>query len=198
MPFKETQTLPTCPAARIFFHGLLFFGLDEGDGKSCRIGIHRSSPDHELSIEVRIKKPHTPDFVIMRHLGPLNFLGLESGNAGDRSQPGLRIRVNPPNDEADAGVSKFVAAARFNRAPKSASDAQDSRWGRDLSAIHNTQITFDTFDENCINPGILVTDGVLYTALKSVDSLIIEKVSLKTGARENFFPVAALMGINIY
>src|SRR5205085_3481307 len=190
MPFKETQTLPPYPAAKVLFHGLLFFGLDDDDGKSCRIGVHRSSPNHELSIEVRIKYPDDrPDFVVMRHLGPLNFLGPDIEEAGDKSQPGLRIRVNPPNDAADAGVSKYIPATPFNRTPNSASDPQDCRWALDLSAIHNTQITFATFDENCIKPGILITDGILHTALKSLDELVIQKHNLTTDVKEDFFPV---------
>lgn len=191
MPFTETSTLPDLPDVRILFHGLLLWGPD-ADRKSCRLGVHRSAADHYLSVEVRRKQKDAqgrdlPDFILMRHLGPLSFID------GQVSNPGLLMKVNPPTG---AGVSKFIPrGGTFERKPGSTSHPQDYRWRVDLDEIHGTIITRD---HNSTDPDIKITEGTLYTAIKTKEDTIAQKLNKQTAATEDFYPIAAVMGINIY
>jgi hypothetical protein len=201
MPLQEIQTMPTeSPSATILFHGLLLWYPDE-DGTSCRIGVLRSAPGHHLSIEVRIKKQGEPDFTIMRYQGPMRFL---TSDDNTKTNPGLLITVSDPSD--DARVSAFAPEEDFERSPNSHSDPRDYRWGVDLDNVHKDEIDHTqnsdellVRDDNCTEPSIKITQGILYTASRSHPDVKIEKVVLKdTSQREDFYPIAALMGINIY
>src|SRR2546423_909368 len=194
MPFGIAQSLPKWPSVRILFHGLLLWYPDK-DGTSCRIGVLRGAPDHYLSIEVRIKKQGDPDFPIMRHFAPMRF----SHNDDDTS-PGLLITVDTPSK--DPHVEVFIPDPDFERSPTSTSDPQDYRWGVDLDDIHKVELQQNPKlllrDSNSTEPSIQITEGILHTALKSHDDIEIKKVSLKTGKEVDFFPIAAIMGINMY
>jgi hypothetical protein len=191
MPFTETSTLPDLPDVRILFNGLLLWGPDSTDVKTCRIGVHRSAADHYLSIEVRIKKKDAqgrdlPDVILMRHLGPLSFID------GQQSNPGLLLKVNPPTG---AGVTKFIPRwGTFERRPGSTSHPQDYRWRVDLDEIHGVTVSRD---RNSTNPDIKITEGTLYTAMKSKEDTRIQKLNIQNATTQDFYPIAALMGINI-
>jgi len=199
MAFPGIQTMPTAfPSARILFHGLLLWYPDD-DGKSCRIGVLRYTTDHHLSIEVRIKKKGEPDFTVMRYQGPMRFLERDDNT---RADPGLVITVDNPSD--DARVRVFAPTQGFERSPTSNSHPQDYRWGLDLDDAHKDEMLQSSEkllvrDDNCTEPSIKITEGILYTASRSHPSVKIEKVVLKNPSqKEDFYPLAALMGINIY
>ena len=186
MSFEITSELPPTPAVRIFFHGLLIWTPDRANNKHCYIGVHRGATDHYLTFEVRIKRLGEPDYIIMRHAGPLNFL------ENDSEGPGIQLKVFPETGE---GVRKFINSARpFDRKAGSTSDPNDYLWAIDLEKMHDGMVKIDS---HVIKPGVLVTDGIIHTALKTPDDVQITKV--KDGSPpEDFYPIAAIAGINIY
>jgi hypothetical protein len=201
MPLQIAQSIPLePPAAKIFFHGQLLWYPDtdpNNGGKSLRIGVLRCAANHYLTIELRIKKAGQPDLTIMRYLGPMRF------RLPNVNEPGLLIDVVDLAGQTipDNHVSKYIPDPDFVRLPDSPSDPQDYRWGVDLDDIHKVeeqQHEILKLDPHCTDPSIKVTSGILYTALKSDDDVVITKVSLKTKKEVDFYPIAAVMGINIY
>jgi hypothetical protein len=190
MAFNITAELPPLPAVRILFHGLLIWAPDPLNNKHCHIGVHRGATDHYLTVEVRIKKPPAPDFIIMRHAGPLGFL-----SNTDKSFPGMLMQVTDEDENViETEVKKFIAPLRFERKAASNSHPNDYRWAVDLGNIHTNPVMTDS---NVITPGITVAAGIIHTALKTPDDVIIKKV--KNGfPQDDFFPIAAIAGINVY
>lgn len=186
MAFSIASELRETPAVRILFHGLLIWTPDSANDKHCHIGVHRGATDHYLTVEVRIKRPNAPDFIIMRHAGPLSFL-----DGDDKFGPGMRMGVEP---ETNDGVQKFIAPAAFERKCGSMSHANDYRWAVNLENFHDAPVKLD---DHVMRPGIVVTDGILHTAMKTHDDVKIEK--FKNGRYvQDFFPIAAIAGINVY
>jgi hypothetical protein len=182
------------PTVKIFFSGLLLLEPDEA-GSVCDVGVHRSSPAHTFSIEVREKHQDTniPDIVKMRHVGPVEFGSVTSPTTGEPI--GILIDVA---SETSAGVRKFCPTDVFNRTGQD-TDPRDLRWAIDFASdeFHGHRLDTDAFG---LKPGIQITDAVFYTALRTDEAKTsvtrIGGVSLPDPA--DFHRIAAIIGANIY
>jgi len=185
MTFRDSVVLPDNPFATVLFSGLLFLRADD-HGDFCDVGVHRSSPDHYLSFEVRKKNTdrNIPDVVIMRHLGPVEF-----------------ERISIATDGSTHGVFRYNPPGTFNRAVDG--DARDLRWALDLESheFHDqlpagtTRLKLDKF---ATAPDIRVLDGIFFAALKTDKTKL--KVERQYGNKpnQNLYSIAALIGCNIY
>src|SRR5258707_2433528 len=72
MPFTPANDLPANPDVRIFFSGLMLIKPD-GSASSCEVFVNGRARFHELTIEVREKRPGRPDLIRMRHVGTLPY-----------------------------------------------------------------------------------------------------------------------------
>jgi hypothetical protein len=72
MPFTTTTALPANPDVRIFFSGLMLIKPD-GNAGACEVFVNGRARFHELTIEVREKRPGRPDLIKMRHVGTLPY-----------------------------------------------------------------------------------------------------------------------------
>src|SRR5215207_6950440 len=98
MPFTSVTKLPGYPDVRIFFTGLLVIDPNPKEEAEpnpfedmCEVFVHRSAPDHRLSIEVRRKRAGRPDVILMRHIGQLDFIRPPDG---ETARYGMLIEVN--------------------------------------------------------------------------------------------------------
>jgi hypothetical protein len=197
MPFRVKETLPPSPTVQIFFSGLILL-LPDSTGSACDVAIHRRSPEHHLTIEVREKMRGavgtTTDRIIMRHVGPLEFDAL----------------INVPS--AIEGVRKYIPTESFDRAATGPEPhPNDFRWIIDLASdteFHGPTLNRDRIDNAGVNPHIRITDGVFYTARKTDPTEV--KITRKKGRKldnETQGPIlpdlplrsiAAIIGANIY
>src|SRR5215216_1909422 len=94
MDILSTPDLAANADLRIFFSGLMVLEPTK-DGKTCEVFVHRSAPNHQLTIEVRQKQAGKPDLIKMRHVGPLPYALPTLGAApGDPPIHGMTITVN--------------------------------------------------------------------------------------------------------
>ncbi len=105
MAIQPTPKLETNPDVRIFFSGLMILQPSQ-DSKTCEVFVHRSAPNHQLTIEVREKQKNGPDLIKMRHVGPLPF-AVQPFNAPAGQLPihGMSIRVAT----APKGIRAYTA-----------------------------------------------------------------------------------------
>lgn len=194
MPFTSVTKLPDYPDVRIFFTGLLVIDANpEAEAEPnpsenlCEVFVHRSAPDHRLTIEVRRKQAGRPDIIMMRHLGQLDFL---PPRGTDMPRLGMRIEVirNPK------GVSRYDPAG-----PEDASsEGEGLGLAIDLDRLPSQQKSVGEINPQGARPSILFNDGVFYTAAKSREDL---KVGLeKDGVLvvPELPPFASVIGANIY
>lgn len=191
MPFNPTPDLPRNPAVRIFFSGLLILE-PSADSQSCEVFVHRSAPNHHLTIEVRRKEKGRPDQIMMRHVGPLS---LAPSRDGGPLRHGMFIQVAA----GAAGVRRYDGPATaegesFDLAIDLADAKLHGPSGGPSSGPGNDPLAVDPLGGL---PSIFINDGVFYAAAKTRPDL---KTKLKKGGRviEELPPFASLIGTNIY
>jgi hypothetical protein len=181
MPFKPMTAFPSgAPDVQLFFHGLLLLCPDP-TGSQCRIGVHRLSVEHRLSVDVRAKGTQLPDPPLLRLSGTLDSMG-------------LTIAVAP---ETNSGVSMFVPTADPFVRSDPANDLQDFRWAIDLEQLDPAQPPM-ILKQSGISPGIVVKDGIFYTA-RITDPAKVETKLVGSGPNPiDLIRVARIIGANIY
>jgi hypothetical protein len=178
MSFAKTSELPTNPAVRIFFSGLLILE-PEKDGKSCEVFVHNNSLDHNLSIEVRRKDTGHPDVIMMRLFGPL--LPTLGGTPG---RTGFSIRKTP----GPKGIKGYDAS-------------RPSDEGASLGKAFNMQTLHDVpvgrVDLVGGLPSIFIDEGTFYAAnLMPVTAQLQKKTP---GSKpKDLAEIASILGANIY
>jgi hypothetical protein len=159
MPFANYPN-PTLPAhiVEVLFKGLII--LNPNDDGTCTVGMHRTSDDHFLIIEIRAKRPGGGDVLVARRAGLLqNMLTIRASNPG----PGPRVSAFRPG--ASAGVS-------LNR--QTSSDTRDLRFAIDL--LHPIEFYGPNsilMDLQKATPGIQIFDGI-FVAIDVTDDNEIE------------------------
>lgn len=180
MPFRPVSEFPRDPQplVRVFFTGQMIV-KPTPSGDKCEVFIHRNALDHELSIEVRLKRPGKPDSVMMRHMGPLEF-----------------ARPEPPNPVAEHGLFIIAAAPAGIRRYNGVDTTEGKRLGLalDLKNFHpgKTKVS-----KAAGQPSILMNDAIFYSAEETHPELIVELqkngVTIKT-----LTPFTTVIGANIY
>jgi hypothetical protein len=181
-----TPDLRPDPDVRIFFSGLMVL-QPAPNGQSCEVFVHRSAPNHQLTIEVRQKQAGKPDLIKMRHVGPLPYVLQTLGAAeGDPPIHGMSIAVetNP----------KGIMAFKSDQ-PSAEGEGLDQAINIQGGEFHGGNV--GEVDMLGGRPSILLNDAVLYTADKTRPELTI---NLKKNARQvrKLEPFASLIGGNIY
>lgn len=175
MPFTPSKTLDPNASVRIFFIGLNILAATE-DNK-CQVYVHKTSPPHTLSIEVRRKRKGKPDVLMMRHLGKLNSVGLDPKN-------GLLIHTN-----LGEGVETGVQAYNGD---------EESPEGFRLSDAFSLKkllgVTPDIDPKGAL-PGISINHGTFYTADKFTGRA---KINKNDGTVTELTEVPTILGANIY
>jgi hypothetical protein len=178
MPFTQVQSMPSQPpTVRIFLTGQLMVQPNAGSD-SCEVFVNRSAPNHQLTIEVREKRPNKPDSILMRHHGPLEF------RSSDEPVEGVLIRRQP-----EGNVSMYTG--RSTEFGDSLNYAIDLR----SEGFHPTNEMAVDFES--ARPSIVIQDGIFNTAMKTSPKL---KIKLKRGEKaiRDMAPFASLIGANIY
>lgn len=180
MPFKVETTFPDRrPDVQIFFHGLLMLCPDDSGGQ-CRVGVHRLSVDHKLSVEVRVKGNEPPDPPLLR-----------LGEILDRE--GLSITI----PDSTRGVRKFVTTTgELNRLDET-NDEKDFRWSLDLQKLDSAQPKIE-LKESGISPSIVINDGLFYTARRTDPAKINVRLLDPPNPAKPLNRVARIIGANIY
>lgn len=194
MPFTSVTELPDNPTVRIFFTGLMIIAPDE-EKPTCEVFVNRSAPDHHLTIEVRRKTPGKPDEIMMRHVGPLSFIG-----DGDPIH-GLVIRKVAPGE-------KFVKVYEPGT-PSTEGEGLSFAINLQGPEFHNgnpdvgqdpvTELPRKLLDVDPLGgrPSLFLDDGVFYTAAKTRPEF---EITLKKEgiADKPLPPIASLIGANMY
>ncbi|HUQ31195.1 MAG TPA: hypothetical protein VM095_03700 [Pyrinomonadaceae bacterium] len=181
MPFTPTADLPPNPSVRIFFIGQLILEPSR-DKKTCEVFINRSAPDHHLSIEVRRKRPKLPDVIVMRHLGPLSFIG----TSDVAPKHGMFITVSNSAEDVK----------RYNGG-NSSPEGKKLDHALNLKEIHD--VPTGKVDPSGGRPSILLDNAVFYTADMTPDDLTITlQKKTANSTPEEIQPIASIIGANIY
>jgi len=196
MPFTSVTELPDYPDVRIFFTGLLVIDANPNTEPEsepnpfenmCEVFVHRSAPDHRLTIEVRRKQTGQPDIIMMRHIGQLDFIRPPDG---ETARFGMLIEVN----KNPRGIVRYDPAG-----PDDASaEGEGLGLAIDLDRLPSQQKSIGEINPQGARPSILFNDGVFYTAAKTRENL---KVGLKKDdvlVVEELPPFASVIGANIY
>lgn len=182
MPFTPTSDLPPDPTVRVFFNGLMIM-KPSADNRRCEVYIHRSAPNHHLSIEIRQKRPQKPDVILMRHLGPLAFaLPTPGSPSGSPPIHGFLVFGETPQ-----GVKRYLGVPG-PMGERSLLDAFN------FNQFHAGKTDIDPLGAR---PSLYFDDGTFYSAeITSPDV----KVRLKKGDTvvHEFPQLAALIGANLY
>ena len=181
MPFKPSLTFPAqAPDVQIFFHGLLMLCPDAG-GTLCKVGVHRLSIEHKLSVSVRERNAEPPDPPLLRLSGPLDSTGLS-------------IAIEPASGK---GVSQFVPTPEpFDRTAQG-NDEKDFRWSVDLEKLDPAQPPI-ILEQSGISPEIIIKDGIFFTA-QLTDPAKLQVLLTSAGSADiDLHRVARLLGANIY
>lgn len=179
MPFKVETTFPERPDVQIFFHGLLMLCPDES-GSQCRVGVHRLSVEHKLSVEVRVKGNEPPDPPLLR-----------LGEILDRK--GLSITI----PDSTKGVRKFVTTEGEIDRLDETNDKRDFRWSVDLQKLDPAQPKIE-LKESGISPSIVINDGLFYTARRTDPAQINVRLIDPPNPATQLNRVARIIGANIY
>ena len=181
MPFTPTADLPPNPSVRIFFSGLMILKPAQ-DARTCEAFINYSAAKHYLTIEVRRKQQGKPDFMMMRHVGKLNY----TTPTADEFKHGLFLEV----------MSGAQGVRRYNGG-NSSTEGEKLDLALDLEGpeFHNGSI--GDVDPLGGQPSILMNDGVFYTAALTHEDLIVLKQQ-GAGTFQQFRRFASLVGANIY
>jgi len=147
MPFTSVNDLPPNPDVRIFFVGQLI--LDPLLGSTgCEVFINRSAPHHQLSIEVRRKRPNRPDEIMMRQLDPLPFALPPQGG---QQRHGMFIRAVPN----PTGVTAYNGS-------NTSSEGEELNLALNMFRIHD--VPTGPVEPIGGRPSILVEQAIFYTA----------------------------------
>jgi hypothetical protein len=178
MPFKAAATLPPAPTVRIFFCGLLVV-KPTANGDACEVFIHRTALDHELSIEIRLKRSGLPDAVVMRQLGTLEFARPVPPNP--LAVHGLLITASVP-----AGVRRYDGVKT--------SEGDTLNLAIDLNKLHPGKTGVNEAEGQ---PSIFLNDALFYSADQTDSAL---QVDLQRGGAtvRPLTPFASIIGANIY
>ena len=180
------SSLDPCPDVRVFFSGLMILDPSD-DNQHCEVFVHRSAPNHQLTIEVREKQKQGPDLIKMRHVGPLPYALAPPDFEDDPPIHGMSILVNTN--------SKGIRAYRGK--PSEEGEALDLAINLDGEDFHNG--ASGKIDELNARPSILLNDAVLYTADKTSPDLSIDlKKHGQLEPVKALQPFASLIGGNIY
>lgn len=177
MPFTSVTQLPEGkPSVRIFLTGQLIL-QPNAESTACEVFVNRSAPNHHLTVEVREKFEGEPDYILMRHHGPLEFLHPEA------PMEGLEIR-------------------RLTNGNVSAYTGEPTAYGEAMSAIDLSNRDFHpnkelTIDFECARPSIMIRDGIFNTAAKTPTNLEF-KVKRGTKIAREIPSFASIVGANIY
>jgi hypothetical protein len=186
MPFAPFGELPADPTVRIFFSGLLIL-QPSPDMRICEVFVNRSAPDHQLTIEIRKKRPGKPDFIMMRHVGPLAF-ALPPPGAPPAALPihGFVIQVSP-----NSGSVKM-----YNPGSPS-TEGQGLDLAIDLQSPQFHDGNVGAVDPLGGQPSILLDDGIFYTADTTSPAVttVIKRGGNDVGTLNSF---ASLIGANLY
>lgn len=198
MPFTPVDTLPPNPDVRIFFSGLLI--LEPREDNTCEIFVHSSAPRHYFTIEVRRKQVGRPDELMMRHVGPLAFIGHDE----DPEPPIHGMQIIKVTNGAK-GIRSFVPAApQADGAPESLNLAIDFESagfhnGNPESGVDprtNQPIHLLDIDPLGGRPSILLDDGTFYTAAKTRPDIEI-RLQHPDGSERVLPPFASLIGADV-
>lgn len=188
MDMITTPDLGASPDVRIFFSGLMVI-QPKANGETCEVFVHRSAPTHILTIEVREKKAGKPDFIKMRHVGPLPYaLQTKGAVEGDPPIHGMTIRV--PN--SPKGIKAYIPEAGSESTEGLGLDRAINIQGGDFHGGNIGEV--DVLNGR---PSILLDSAILYTADTTRDDLTI-KVRKKNQDPKELAPFASLIGANIY
>jgi hypothetical protein len=198
MPFASVNDLPPNPDVRIFFTGLLILDQNPADDpqpgvNTCEVFVHRSAPDHRLTIEVRRKRVGKPDIIMMRHVGQLDFI--TPSEQGVPPRFGMDILVNNTRPDPDH-PSPPQGVRRYNPDDPENTSSEGAGFGLVIDLDNLTSI--GPVSEPGGRPSILINDAVFYTAAKNDPSLV---VSLKKNGQvvvPRLPPFASVIGANIY
>jgi len=186
MPFTPVAELLPDPSVRVFFSGLLILEPSQ-DGATCEVFVNRSAPNHQLTIELRRKRAGKPDFIMMRHIGPLAY-GLATPGAPPNAFPvhGVVIQAFP----TPRGVRKYEPGN-----PSTEGEGLSLAIDMEVAPFHNADI--GAVDQLGGRPSIFMDDGIFYTADKTPDTLT---TLLKKGGAviQELPPFANLIGANLY
>jgi len=151
MPFTSVTQLPEGkPSVRIFLTGQLLLQPNAA-GDACEVFVNRRASNHHLTIEVREKFEGEPDFILMRHQGPLEYRSVEN------PVEGLVIRR-----QANGKLSAYMG--------------EQTPFGEAMAAIDLSKRDFHpgkdlTIDFEGARPSIMITDGIFHTAAKTPANL---------------------------
>lgn len=186
MAITRSPNLDPQPDVRIFFSGLMILDPSD-DNESCEVFVHRSAPNHQLTIEVREKQKHGPDLIKMRHVGPLPYA------------------LTPPDFEADPPIHGMTILVETNPKGIRAYQGEPSCEGEALNLAIN--LDGEDFHNGATGeidmlsgrPSLLLNDAVLYTADKTSSDLSIDlKRHGHLDPVRSLAPFASLIGGNIY
>jgi hypothetical protein len=178
MPFTQVQEMPKqLPTVRIFLTGQLMI-QPTAESDSCEVFVNRSAPNHQLTVEIREKRPGKPDSILMRHHGPLEY------RSSDEPVEGVMIRRQP-----ESNVRMYTGKpTTYGESLKCAIDLRSEGF----HPANEMAIDFES-----ARPSIVIQDGIFHTAMKTSPKL---KIKLKKGenAIRDMAPFASLIGANIY
>src|SRR6185436_3793148 len=142
--------------------------------------VHRLSVEHKLSVEARVKGNEPPDPPLLR-----------LGEILDRK--GLSIMV----PDSTRGVRKFVTTAGELDRLDDTIDERDFRWCVDLQKLDPAQPKIE-LKESGISPGIVINDGLFYTARQTDPAKINVRLKDPPNPATPLNRVARIIGANIY
>lgn len=196
MPFAPIDMLPQeVPDVRIYFTGLMI--LEPADNDACQIFVNSSATRHFLTVEVRRKRNNRPDEILMRHIGPLAFVGSED--------PPLHGMLIEKNTDGAKGVQKYVGNATGPNGEESFDLAIDMEG----ATFHNGNppglpdlVTgrprnLLEVDNLVGRPSIMLNDGIFHTAAKT-SPLFTITLKHRTKPDRALDPFAKLVGANIH
>jgi hypothetical protein len=180
MPLTPRNDLPANPLVRIFFSGQLI--IEPASDGTCEVFVNQSATGHQLSIEIRMKRPGLPDVILMRQLGLLVFATPRPPS----SDPihGFLIQAASP-----AGVKGYNGTT-------ASTEGTGISTAIDLRNLHPTVGNVQV-DAPSGRPSIFLDDGVFYVAEQTPSNLTI---NLKRGGTvvRQMTPFGSLIGANIY
>jgi hypothetical protein len=197
MPFTSVTELPEHPDVRVFFTGLLVIDpnpkaeSEEGEPNplenTCEVFVHRSAPDHRLTIEVRRKRAGRPDIILMRHIGQLDFTPPPE-SAAPRFGMFIQANKNPK------GIRRYEPADPSN----TSSEGEGLSLAIDIEGLPHQEKNVGEIDPQAGRPSILFNDGVFYTAAKTSEDLVVGLKKDGVVVVPKLPPFATVIGANIY
>jgi hypothetical protein len=171
--------------------------LEPIENDACQVFVNSSATRHFLTVEVRRKRNNRPDEIMMRHVGPLAFVGSEDpplhgmliekitqGAKGVRKYVGNAIG---PKGEESFDLAIDMEGATFHKGnPPGLPDLVTGR-ARNLLEVDNL----------VGRPSIMLNDGIFHTAAKTSPQLTIT-LKHRTKPDLGLLPFAKLIGANIH